>query len=338
MANPKYIDESLLPKEEEEDIVNKKGSKKAYSFRCDETLLEDMTTYAKLDDISLPQLLSNLMADFLNDKVLSNDYLRGYAGIYINIPSNAVGSRIFEYELRFIMNNLDVWNSSYGYVSKRHESEHKMYDGILHEGIDFLVIPETVHGAKLPDDEIRGLRCHHVELDYIPSCLYCMYVTVDNNHVVEYEVISWITAMNKLKAVGRYDLIAHGNKIKKRLNNLHQRWITERGWYDDLFTDDIYVQLVRIAEEYNTGAILPADRSIDNIEYLPVIEKLPDAYEIISDLVKENKRLKKMEDKFNDIRAKIEEIENMNREEVWQEFIKGSDDNQDEISDDPKNE
>lgn len=336
MANPKYIDESLLPKEEEE-VAIKKGSKKAYSFRCDETLLEDMTTYAKLDGISLPQLLSNLMADFLNDKVLSNDYLRGYAGIYININSN-VNEDIFEYELRFIMNNLDVWNSTYGYVSKYHESEHNMYDGTLHEGIDFLVIPETVHTGKLPDDAIMGMRQHHVNLDYIQSCLYCIYVTVDNNHGLNYEVISWIDAMNKLKAVGRYDLIAHGNKIKRRLNNLHQKWITEGQYIDDIvFIDDIYMNLLRIADEYNTGAILPADKSIDNIEYLPVIEKLPDAYEIISDLVKENKRLKKMEDKFNDIRAKIDEIENMSREELWEKY-KERNANQDEISDDPKNE
>ena len=328
MANPKYIDESLLHEDNKDEKVTKKVTKKAYSFRCDETLLEDMTTYAEMEDISLPQLLSNIMADFLEDKILSNDYLRGYEGMYINIMSNAYGSSsIFEYELRYVINNLDMWTADYGYVSGR------LSHGIMHEGVDFVVIPETVHKGKLPDNERMGLREYYVDFNEIESCLYCIYVTVDINHKVEYEVISWIDAMNKLKASERYDLIAHGNKIKKQLEKLHQNWNSEKHYYkDEVFQDDIYRILLSIADEYNTGAIVPADISIDNIEYAAIVEKLPDGYEIINNLMEENKRLKGMEDQLIAIKSKMDEMDKMTDEEAW-EYVKSKYPNVDDLDD-----
>lgn len=315
MANPKYIDESLLP-DASEDESNKKVTKKAYSFRCDERLLDEMSTYAKLEDTTMPQLLSKLMDEFLSDKVLTNTHLPEYEGQYINIPCNANEDKSYEYELRYVSNNLDVWNSKHGYIST--DFRDNKIKSVKHEGIDFVVIPETVHGSMLPDDEIMGIRCHHVNLNDIPSCLYCIYITVGINGTVETELISWITAMNKLKAVGRYDLISYGNKIKKRLNSLHQKWNTESQWYDDrIFTDEIYVSLIRIADEFNTGAIIPADKSIDNIEYAPIVEHLPDNYDLINRLIKENDEYKKTFKRMEEIVERLDDLEC--RREAWEE-------------------
>lgn len=332
MANPKYIDEALLPDNAAESN-DKKSSKKPYSFRCDETLLDEMSKYAELDGISLPQLLSNLMADFLADKVLTNTYLPDHEGQYINIPSNVDKAISHEYEIRYVPNNLDVWNSKHGYISPEY-MDHAI-KSVKHEGIDFVVIPETVHGAKLPDDEVSNVRGHHVNLNEIPSCLYCIYITVGINGTLEAELISWIEAMNKLKAVGRYDLISHGNKIKKRLNSLHQRWITEKDWYDDrIFTDDMYRMLRIIADDYNTGAILPASNSIDNIEYAAIVEHLPDNYDLINKLMKDSKKLKRMEDTINGLTADIDDIMERVRikdvpEDADEITLQGSNDNDD---------
>lgn len=322
MANPKYID-IPTPAEDGAAEDTKKVTKKPYSFRCDERLLDDMSKYAELEGVSMPQLLSDMMADFLKDKTLTNTYLPEYESQYINIPSN-VNDDKYEYELRTVVNNLDIWTNEYGYVSKHHEAERKMYDGLLHEGIDFVVIPETVHLSKIPDYERMGRRAYHINMDYTTSCLYCMYITVNNCHHVEYEVISWIDAMNKLKSVGRHDLISYGNKIKKSLADLHQIYITEEGMHDDcIFYDEMYNRLLSIADAYNTGAILPASKSIDNIEYAAIVKHLPDSYDLISKLMKENKELKGIAAEFQAMKDKIREIDEReySREEIW-EYIK----------------
>ena len=314
MANPKYIDESLLPKSED-DKTNKKANKKAYSFRCDETLLEEMTKYAEMENISLPQLLNDMMANFINSKTLTNTYLPEYEGMYINIPTNIKGSvKTYEYEIRYIMNNLDEWTADYGYIAKSRLSE-----GIIHEGIDFLIIPETLHGGKLPDREREMLQLTHaLNLNYIPYCLYCIYITVSVNGTIEHEAISWIKAINKLKAVGRYDIISHANQIKKELEELHQKWISDREICDDeeMMWQGAYGRILKMAKTYNTGAILPAEDSINNIEYAPIIKKLPDNYDLINKLMRENMELKTVADELNDIKKLIGNVESLSDEEL----------------------
>ena len=295
MANPKYIDESLIYNVTEEE--ENKGSKKPYSFRCDEKLLDDLKTYAKLEGTTMPNVVSNIISDFLENKTLNNTYLPEYEGQYISIPSN-VNEETYDYELRAIVNNLDEWDTTYGYVSKQYR--------LLHEGIDFVVIPETLHGEKLPAMDQTKILDHALNLNNLPDCLYCIYMTVDRNHELNYEVISWIDAMNKLKESGKYDLISHANKIKKELNRMHEDYITERQLYDDeiMMWNGAYSKLLKIADTYNTGAILPASNSIDNIEYAPIIDKLPDNY----NLLKENKKLKDMEDELITIKNMIKEL------------------------------
>lgn len=307
MANPKYIDESLLPDTNKESN-DKKINKKPYSFRCNEITLDGMNKYADLEGISLPQLLTNLMDDFLADKVLTNTYLPDHEGKYINIPSNEGKDIFHEYEIRYVPNNLDVWNSKHGYISTAYRDD--AIKSVKHEGIDFLIIPETVHLSKLPDDEAWGGRRHYVDLEKIPSCLYCIYITTGINGTVDAELITWIEAINKLKAVGRHDLISYGNKIKKRLNSLHETYITERQYYDDKeFIDSIYRRLRGIADKYNTGAILPASNSINNIEYTAIVESLPDNYALVSKLMKENRELQGMANQLTAIKSKMKEIE-----------------------------
>ena len=337
MANPKYIDESLLPDAPEDESSNK-VTKKPYSFRCDERLLEDMTTYADKEGITLPQLLSRIMTDFLENKTLTNTYLPEYEGQYISIPSNVDESKSYDYELRYVVNNLDVWWSIYGYAAKE-----GTYAGKIHEGIDFVVIPETVHLSKNPDAEVIP---YHIKCENIPSCLYCIYITVDTAGEVEYEVISWIDAMNKLKAVERYDLISHANTIKKRLSKLYDDYLDAVNITDDydMIHYTIYGKLLKIAKDFNTGAIIPAAESIDNIEYAPIVEHLPDNYQLMKENDKLKKQLSKVDevleifDQMEAVAKRLDELERRSndpeyREEAWQEFINDGN-NQDEISDD----
>ena len=308
MANPKYIPQALRYKTKDHEKEDEKVNKEPYSFRCDERLLDAMKKYAELDGIGLPELLSNIMANFIKGKTLTNTFLTDYEGMYINIESNAGHQEDHEYEIRYIVNNLDEWSSDYGYVSTQGLS-----NGILHEGIDFLVIPETVHTKdKLSELEAATLhREYDVQLDRIPSCLYCMYMTVDKAGRVEIDKISWTSAMNKLKAAGRYDMISHGNKIKKELDTLHQTYIydSESGMYDDSIEYTLYGRLLKIAEKYNTGAILPASISIDNIEYAPIVENLPDNYDLINKIMKENDKYKKVAAEVDDVLKRLDELE-----------------------------
>jgi hypothetical protein len=223
---------------------------------------------------------------------------------------------VFEYEIRYVANNLDIWDG--GYRSKR------MYhgrNGILHEGIDFLVIPETLHINKLSEVEKVGLHVDYsLNLNNIPSCLYCIYLTVDNAYRVEYEVISWIDAMNKLKEADRYDLISYGNEIKKKLEALHNDYIRDEGMYDvEMMWDAAYGRLLRIAKDYNTGAILPAESSIDNIEYTPIVKKLPDDYQLVNKLMRENHRLKSKLSDIDNVLERLDDLESRRRKE-WDDI------------------
>ena len=326
MANPKYIDETLLP--DTADESSKKVTKKAYSFRCDETLLEDMNTYAELEGVSMPQLLSNIMDDFLADKTLTNTYLPEYEGRYISIPSTLNNTnKIFEYELRYVMNNLDIWNARYGYISKKAANiQHKPVrrDEVMHEGMDFVVIPETVHISKVPEDTLMGGLTHTVDFKRIPYCLYCMYITVTKDGTVNHESMSWIDAMNKLRDVERYDLISHANAIKKRLNNLYNEYLEAVNFTDDydMVNYNIYGKLLKIADDFNTGAILPASKSIDNIEYTAIVKQLPDNYDLINKIMKENKELKGMADELTAIKDIMSKVSSLSDDEILELFHK----------------
>lgn len=340
MANPKYIDESLLYNVNDEE-GNKKVSKKAYSFRCDETLLDGMNQYASIEGISMPQILSNLMADFLEKITLTNTYLPEYESRYINIPSN-VNDKVYEYEIRYVPNNLDVWSSSYGYISmaERDRTKMKRPDDIIHEGIDFVVIPETLHLSKNPEHIAMATIPYHIKCDNIPYCLYSMYITVSRNGSVDYQVISWIDAMNKLKAAGRYDIISHANQIKMALEKLHDEYLNGVNICDDydMIQYTIYGKLRRITSDFNTGAILPASESIDKIEYAPIVEHLPDNYDIINRLIKENKKYKGIFKEMQEIADRLDELESRN--EVWDD-LKNKDEissSDEELPDDPQHE
>lgn len=314
MANPKYIKESLLPVEDK-DETNKPVSKKTYSFRCDETLLDEINKYADLEGMKLPQLMQDIMHDFLEGKTLTNTYLPEYEGQYISIPSNAA-DKFHEYEVRYVPNNLDVWTAKYGYISKNAPK-------VEHEGIDFTVIPETIHTGKLSESEKVDLRVDYsLDLTKVPCCLYCIYITVTGNGNVDYEVISWIDAMNKLKSVGRHDLISHANEIKKKLDSLHNDFMKYDRMYDEEIWGSAYGRLLKIAKDYNTGAILPASSSIDNIEYAAVIEHIPDNYALINGIMEENNKYKKLVSKLDELLEKVDELEK-NRDErnaIWEDL------------------
>lgn len=316
MANPKYIDESLIPSTKEPEP--KKVNKKAYSFRCDERLLAAISEYAEIDGISLPQLLSDLIADFMDGKILTNDFITDYDGSYINIMSK--DGRNFEYELIAIPNNLDVWDD--GYKSKNPHFKH--------DGIDFVIIPEAVQTTKLPEMEWPApYFTHNVDLSKLPECLYCIHIIMYKDGTVAHNKISFMDAINELKAAGRYDLIAKGHEMKKELDHLHSEFITERGRsgvLDSIFYEsDFYSRLLNIRNKYNSGAIKDAASGLDNIDVKYALTHVPDTTNIIKQLIDKNNRLNErvnqMEGRFNNMMEAIDKVNDMSDEELWQMVI-----------------
>ena len=298
MANkPKYIDESLLPSNEEP--TPKKVNKKAYSFRCDERLLAAIGEYADIEGISLPQLLSDLIADFLDGKILTNDFITDYDGSYINIRSHD-GQKNFEYELLYVPNNLDVWDDGYKSTS----------EVFIHEGIDFVIIPETVHTRKIPDHEMptKDMK-YYVNLNKLPECLYCMYIFMDPDGEVGFHVVPFMEAVNKLKAAGRVDLIKYGHDIKKSLDRLHQNYITEKDYYDDIsFDRGVYRRLLYLRNKYNSGAIRDAESGLNSINEEYILRQLPDTSKFIKQLLDKNKELSDRMNRVEDILSDSKEI------------------------------
>ena len=287
---PKFIDKSLITPPEK--TPEKKVNKKPYSFRCDETLLAAITKYSEIAEIPLPQLLSEIISEFLEGKTLTNDFIYDYTGSYINIRSHD-GQKNFEYELLYLPNNLDVWDDGYRSIN----------NAFIHEGIDFVIIPETVHTHKIPDHEMptRDMK-YYVDLNKIPDCLYCMHIFIDPSGTVGFHVVSFMDAVNKLKKAGRVDLINYGHDIKKKLDQLHQEYITEVGYYDDMdFDRSIYRKLLYLRNKYNSGAIRDAESGLDSINEEYILRKLPDTSKFIKQLLDKNKEL-------SDRMSKVEEI------------------------------
>lgn len=235
MSNPKYINKNLIPRKD----------KKQVSFRIDKELQEKLLTYANIKGISSAEAITEVLENFFNNKELSNDYLNNMAGLYFKIPldmetkrefirnkqilntpdnANIVGENNTAIEIKQIPNNLDVFTGD-GYSTTK--------DGVLHSGIDFIVIKEAVRKPKT----VSGSK---LNIDLMDS-LYCFYFEVKANNKTDVYLINPVEAVNKLSGVNNkiiWDLLV---STMQQLEDLQK---TENDSYkkcmDNLFKSDKY--------------------------------------------------------------------------------------------------
>lgn len=305
MGNPKFIPTQ---------------KKVTYSFRIEEDRLEKVKQISNLNDIKLPQLMSNIIGDYLTNKTVYNNYLEDIEGMFIDLPDITQGrsydefmggdyfvSNItLEYEVKKIPNNLDVWDSNL----KTYKASSKKY---LHEGVEFLIVPEL---CEFKD------RCFTDLTQY----LYCVYFTVKDNNEVDIDYISFIDAVNKLNKCENFSLLNHALKIKETLEERSETingqifMMTQNG---NEFSEFEYVwgELKYLSKTFNSGNIIPMNESREDIEYKAKVKQMspPDVENILKENEKMKKELKSIQTKlksFDSVLERLDELEK-NREKKW---------------------
>lgn len=289
MSNPKFIPTQ---------------KKVTYSFRVEEEKLEKLKQMSKLNDVKLPQLMSDILGKYLSNKVVFNTYLEDLEGMFIDLPDITRGRSYdefsnndywlsdltFDYEIQSIPNNLDVWDSKL----KTYKSPSGHY---LHEGVEFLIVPELSHYER---DNYSDL------IQY----LYCIYFTVGKKCKVEIEYIPFLTAMNKIKKCENYPLLDYALKIKETIEDKtlyieEQRMLCE----EESFPEFEYVEraLKSLSKEFNTGNIIPINESRKEIEYKASFQSMSDVEK--ENILKENEEMKKKLKQFDSLLKKFEELE-----------------------------
>ena len=290
MSNPKFIPTQ---------------KKVTYSFRVEEEKLEKLKQMSKLNDIKLPQLMSDILGTYLSNKVVFNTYLEDLEGMFIDLPDITQGrsydeftnddywlsNLTFDYEIQSIPNNLDVWDSKL----KTYKSPSGNY---LHEGIEFLIVPEL---SQYERDNYSDLNQY----------LYCIYFTVGKKSKVEIEYIPFLTAINKIKKSENYPLLDYALKIKETIEE-KTFYIEEQKILlseEHIFPEFEYVEkaLKLLSKEFNTGNIIPINESRKEIEYKASFQSMSDVEK--ENILKENEEMKKKLKQLDSISKKLKELE-----------------------------
>ena len=281
--------------------------KVTYSFRVEEEYLEKLRQISELNDIKLPKLMSQLIEEYLRGKVVYNNYLEDFEGMFINLPDITQGKSYdefqggeyyhsnlsFEYEVKNIPNNLDKWDP----IFSTYKSPSQHYS---HEGIEFLIVPEI---------------CEYDRRQYtnLTKFLYCIYFTVPNNsHDVEIHYISFIEAIDKLKKSKNYLLLNHALNLKETLEYRTMELesqifrLSQEGAEFREF-DFIWNEIHRIAKDFNSGNIIPIKNSKKDIKYKASLQSLSNSER--ETILKENEEMKKKLKKMDSILERLDKLE-----------------------------
>ena len=299
MGNPKFIPTQ---------------KKVTYSFRVEEDNLNKLKRISELNDIKLPKLMSHIIDDYLVGKIVYNNYLEHFEGMFIDLPDITQGrgydefqgnyfvsDLTFEYEIKQIPNNLDRWDPIF--LTYKSHSPH-----YSHEGIEFLIVPEL---------------CEYEERYYtdLTQYLYCIYFTVQQNTSnVNIEYIPFLEAINKLKKCENFTLLNHALKLRdlleERSNELRNH-VSQVG--DDEFEFEyIWTELNRIAKDFNSGNIVPIEKSKKDIKYKASLQSMSNNER--ETLLRENEEMKK---KINSLTKRVKELEGHHKESFSEHLKKG---------------
>ena len=216
-GNPKFI-----------DIIDT-NKRVPYSFRIEERVLDKLHSISGNLDISTAELLTKIAKDYLADKTPYNNYLETYNRFIFDLPLNpdvkdiltgrlrdndninfkgftdldlAEEVQTIEYDMEYIINESDkeatasvkyqvlrVPNNLDTFSSKL-ETFTSSEKGLLHQGIEFLIVPEIAKYTENPID-----------------CIYCFYFTVSNDKELEMELINFTDIENLIIEKGNKYLI-----------------------------------------------------------------------------------------------------------------------------------
>ena len=302
MGNPKFIPTQ---------------KKVTYSFRVEEENLEKLKRISELNNVKLPKLMSLIIEDYLVGKIVYNNYLEDFEGMFIDLPDITQGkgydefqggeyyhsNLTFEYEVKNIPNNLDRWDPIF--LTFKSYSQH-----YSHEGVEFLIVPEI---------------CEYNDRQYydLTKYLYCIYFTVKkNSSQVEIHYISFLEAINKLKKSENYPLLNHALKLKdileERSNELRNH-VSQVG-DNELEFEYIWTELNRIANKFNSGNIIPIDKSRKDIQYKASLQSMTNTER--ENLLKENEEMKKQLKKMDSILERLDELEGKHKESLSENLKK----------------
>ena len=296
MGNPKFIPTQ---------------KKVTYSFRVEENNLNKLKQISELNDMKLPKLMSQIIDEYLIGKVVYNNYLEDFEGMFIDLPDITKGrgyddirgdfffsDLTFEYEIQAIPNNLDSWDSKW----ETYNSNSPHYS---HEGIEFLIVPEI---------------CEYENRQYydLTKYLYCIYFTVPKNSSnVEIDYIPFVQAINRLKQSENYVLLNHALNLKEtleeRTNEVEAQIfrLSQQGAEFEDF-EIIWTELNRIAKKFNTGNIIPIGKSRKDIKDKAKLQTMTNLER--ETLLKENKEMKKQLKKMESILERLDKLEEQNKD------------------------
>lgn len=270
-----------------------------YNIRLPEDLLNSLNIYADLTNRTTTDLIINTLTDYMEDKIVFNDYLSTVGSKTIKIPLNAdvkdgiIADRylttnllndfkgninyydeingevskpttIATIEIKRIPNNLDKFD---GYT-------YKFNDTVEHKGIEFFVYtPEEAD----------------VIWEYI-DYLYCFYFVVGNNQTYVY-LIDNLDAINLLANadVTTKDLLIACIKELQSLESIED------------YVDGMYSKFLQIAEKYNTGNI---------VKFGDDIEKRIQINEMETQLAEDPKLTQELLSRIDELETKIKLLEN----------------------------
>lgn len=283
-TNPKYLP---IPK------------KVPYNIRLPKNLLDSFNAYAELTGNTTTDVVIGALNDFIKDKTVYNDYLPDVKGITIRIPilrdeiGEFINNNLIEkgngdsaydvfdeifryspttltYEILKIPNNLDRFNSTFGYVTPAGNVIGKG----KHSGIEFVVIPEAY--TIYPNTDVS-------------DTLFCLYFEVEMDKIKSVSLITYLDAINKANDVGNVNL---KNKIISCITDLKNINYSISP-YDDV-GDGVELQntmidnLEAVAKKYNTGNIIPLGENIDSAVVTAKVNENPELYDEFMDDIKGN--------------------------------------------------
>lgn len=298
------------------------NKKVSYSFRINPQLLEDLKLYAKAKDEKLPNVLNEILEDYIFNFNLKNDYLEHYEGMLINIPfgehfltGGIDGTPRVEfdagisdyldfeeeglnYEVNKIPNNLDVWDNVRGYTSRLYKN------GIIHEGISLLIVPNLVL--------YPNLDFNYLTTDVIMNCLKYIYFVVNEDRTISVVGISYKECFRRLKQAGNNELLYKLKSIDNLFYKFSIDFVREYGKSKDSVDLDsmdnfrmaLYKELVKFAKEYNDGNIVNLDENEINIDIAG--DTNDSALKLENDILKD--RIRELEDKQEELEIKLESI------------------------------
>lgn len=206
--------------------------KVVYNIRLPQRLIDKYNSYSELTGNTTTNIVTNVLSDFIDDKVVMNDYLDNTGGLTVKIPyviyqknrlttdgddefdnynlleynrstkyRYYIGDEMYSekyfaelFEVQKIPNNLDISNGD-SYVVN--DKTLIVDQNAIHSGIELFVYADVVKSIS-----VDAILSDYNEYDSFVNCLYCLYFEVDENNNANVYIIDYMKAINLLSASG----------------------------------------------------------------------------------------------------------------------------------------